>query len=139
MKIVRKNKIFFSVVMMILICIMGGLTAFAYESPYKIIGNKDNDFYFEGKFTKEEKVQESISYEKYFIDNTATIYEVNELNTSERAGCLHEYTNGTYEMHKKNSNGGCTLTEYEAQMCILCGTVKLGDKISTTTYVKCPH
>ena len=139
MKIVRKNKIFFSIMMMIFICIAGGFTAFAYESPHKIIGNKDNDFYFDGKFIKEEKTQESIPYEQYFIDVIGTIYEVKELHSSERSDCIHEYKNGTYKIHKKNSNGECTITEYDSQICIFCVSVKIDDKISTTTYKKCPH
>ena len=139
MKIVRKNKIFFSIIMMVFICIAGGFTAFAYESPHKIIGNKDNDFCFDGKFIKEEKTQESIPYEQYFTDIIGTIYEVKELNSSERSGCIHEYKNGIYKIHKKSSNGECTITEYESQICIFCVSLKIGDKISTTTYKKCPH
>lgn len=139
MKIVRKNKIFCSIAIMVFICMAGGITTFAYESPHKIIGNKDNNFCFDSRFIKEEKVQESIPHDQYFIDVTGMIYEVNELNLSERSGCIHEYRNGTYEKHTKNSNGGCTITEYEAQMCIFCASVKVGDKISTKTYEKCPH
>lgn len=139
MRNIRKNKIIFSIVSMIIVCMAGGLTAFAYESPHKITGNKDSGFSFEGNFIKGDEVNESISYDQYFIDDTGTVYEIKELNSSERIGCSHKYISGIYESHNKNSNGGCTITKYNAQYCDSCGAMIIGDKISTHIYEKCPH
>lgn len=141
MKANRKNKIFFSITVMMIICMVGSLTAFAYEPPYKILGDKRHDpFSFDGGiFIKGNKVKEVIPCDEYFIDNLGMTYETNKQNSLEQSGCFHEYTNGTYEAHKKNTNGGCSLTSYKAKRCILCGTVKIGDKISTLTYEECLH
>ncbi len=63
----------------------------------------------------------------------------NILFTMSLSGSIDEYKNGTYKVHKKNSNGECIIAEYESQICIFCVSVKTDDKISTTTYKKCSH
>lgn len=39
----------------------------------------------------------------------------------------------------KDSNGGCTVYEYDSLKCRFCGSIKILDIINTITYAKCPH
>lgn len=141
MKIVRKNKILFSIIAMISILILGGLTAFAYEPPYKITGSHNDNVSFEYNLEAENEVIEPIFYDQYLIDENGIIYEIKDLDSSGRIDCVHNYVDSNMILtnHIKNNNGGCTTTKYTTKKCIICGSVIEVDKISTTTYEKCPH
>ena len=63
MKAHRKNKTF--------ICIMGGITAFAYEPP-SIIGGTSNDYFtFDREYVEENT--NPIPWNQYFTDGTAGV------------------------------------------------------------------
>lgn len=139
MKNIRRHKMVLSIVAMIIICMAGGLTTFAYEAPNIITGQKDNAFSFDDIIIVGDPVNEPIPYDQYFIDDTNTIYEITELNSSKKADCFHEYINGIYNSHRKTVMGTCTITTYNAQFCTSCGSMESGDKINTLIYEKCPH
>lgn len=75
------------------------------------------------------------------IDENGIIYEIKDLDSSGRIDCVHNYVDSNMILtnHIKNNNGGCTTTKYTTKKCIICGSVIEVDKISTTTYEKCPH
>ena len=139
MKTNSKNKIFFSAVVMMFICILGILTAFAYEPPYRINvihGDHSAEYNLE-----EEDTIEPIFYNQYFIDENKIIYEITDWDSLGQLECVHNYINSDtiYINHIKNNTGGCTTTKYRTQKCSFCASVIVGDKISTLTYEKCPH
>lgn len=78
-----------------------------------------------------------IRYDRQFIDEEGNIYPIPEIEP--QWGCDHTYEAGTEVRHNKNSDGSCVVTVYNAERCTKCGTIKLGDLRSTTTFVKCPH
>ena len=139
MKTNSKNKIFFSAVVMMFICILGILTAFTYEPPYRINvihGDSSAEYNLE-----EEDTIEPIFYNQYFVDENGIIYEITDLDSLGYLECVHNYINSDtiYINHIKNNTEGCTTTKYEIQKCSFCASVMVGDKISTLTYEECPH
>ena len=78
-----------------------------------------------------------------FISDEGVTYFVDEDSLDEsgqqRASCAHNYETGTYSYHKKNSDGGCTVTTYNGKRCVKCGNVESETKISTFIYESCPH
>lgn len=81
---------------------------------------------------------QNIQYDRQFVDETGNIYPITEDEMIE-PHCDHTFVSGTSYDHIKNSSGGCEVLEFHAQRCSKCGYVKMGDLISTHTYVKCPH
>lgn len=137
MKAERKNKNVFSIIIMIFICITGGVTAFAYEPPYKVGGSGSDNFTFEREFV--EKNAESIPWDHYFIDSDGTVFRVVEQDHIEKGVCNHTYSTGTMRDHFRDNNGGCTIIEYEALRCSLCGYILKKEETNVITYKKCPH
>lgn len=74
-----------------------------------------------------------------YDDGTQEIVSGESLDASNYALCNHTMTSGYYRIHKPNSSGGCTLTEYNAKKCTKCGYLEIGSLVSTHTYVVCPH
>ena len=70
-----------------------------------------------------------------FFDESIELYNENQV----REACTHNYESGTSNKHDMNSDGSCTVIVYSAQRCSKCGYVKIGSRISTTTYDVCPH
>lgn len=58
---------------------------------------------------------------------------------STHALCNHTLVNGYYQIHKKDSSGGCTTKEYYAKKCSKCGYLEVGDYHATVIYAVCPH
>lgn len=81
--------------------------------------------------------------DQLFIDENGEVYPVKDSklngNNQTKASCNHNYVAGEYRVHEINDSGGCTFTIYNAQYCSKCNDLKLGSKISTTTYEVCPH
>lgn len=123
------------------------IPAWAYESPQVIMMEGEcEENWFEGgeaAFVPKGKTggfymaDVTVCYDFQFTDEAGNIYEV--IPEEGRAACEHEYTNGEYQEHIKNSSGGCTIKIYEASMCVKCGKVASKKLISTTTYPQCPH
>lgn len=145
MKADRKNKTLISVFAMILICIAGGMTIFAYETPQTIsfpddMGGMSREqeirFYVQGEL---EIGTEELPYDYFFTDESGNIYNLDGGEYNTQASCSHKYVLGNTTSHHKNSSGGCTIKSLEAWRCSKCGNVKIGEEISSTTYKKCPH
>ena len=78
-----------------------------------------------------------IQYDRQFTDEEGNIYPVPDIVP--HWSCDHTYVAGTETRHKKNSDGSCEVTQYKAERCSQCGTIKLGDFISSHYYAVCPH
>lgn len=137
----KRNKTILSIASTIVISMAGAITSFAYEAPRTVTVNTSSEFLLDSKFGKQQEGLDEILFDRYFTNNTGIISEIKEPNSSdERALCKHDYSiDGIYSTHKKNTDGSCIVREYDALQCCFCGSVKVGDLISTTTYVKCPH
>jgi len=134
--------------------LISGIPAYAYQDPVKILGNngsyaKENGWETTdmGIFTPERENKETpIDFSQsdhIFISDEGVTYFVDEDSLDEsgqqRASCAHNYETGTYSYHKKNSDGGCTVTTYNGKRCVKCGNVESETKISTFIYESCPH
>lgn len=140
MKTERKSKWAASIATMLLIFMAGQATAFAYDIPEKMNSNEeeeiameDIEIYFQGG----EFEIDDIFCDNYFTDENGNVYEVE--NHSERRQCSHRYQPGTTTIHAKLNSGGCTVTVYRAQRCVICNNVVRGERIETRSYDKCPH
>lgn len=136
----KRNKTILSIASTIVISMTGVITSFAYEGPKMVTVNSTARYSFDNEFDVENENSEKILFDRYFIDSVGIISEIKESNSSERVLCKHDYSiPGILRNHTKNSNGGCTVTEFDAMKCSICGSILAGDIISTTTYTKCPH
>ncbi|MCI8536991.1 MAG: M56 family metallopeptidase [Hungatella sp.] len=136
----KRNKTILSIASTIVICMAGAITSFAYEAPKTLTVNSPNDFSLESKFGKQREFSDETLFDGYFIDSTGNISEIEEPNSTERVLCKHDYSiDGFYSTHAKNSSGGCTVKEYNATQCSICGSVKVGSLDAVITYTKCPH
>ena len=144
MKVKKKNRLFLSMIIMGLICMAGGMTAFAYDPP-KALEAGDQKVNFEIEFIDgiepEEMIEiESMPYLLYFVDENGEVFELDEKDLSERAICNHNYgEKGTIKEHIKNSNGSCTIKIYEGRKCSKCGKILLEELISTIFSEYCLH
>ncbi len=139
MRTVRKNKVILSVVTMMLVCMLGGMTCFAYTPPIIVLNERGYAAKGSYWFTTETKsYNKNLSrYEICFVDQEGRSYDVHE---DERAWCNHSYSvQGTSSIHTKDGQGGCVIEEYESMKCQYCNKVKLGDRINVITYKSCPH
>jgi len=139
MKKTRKTaKPFLSCLVMALICIMGTVTAFAYETPVKIETEKSWTK-FDTAFFSEHKpdVEEHIPYDYFFTDKNGNITSLE--NVSPRLFCKHDFVEGYATKHKKNSDGSCIVRVNECVRCSVCGYIKEGALVSEHKYTVCPH
>lgn len=134
----KKTKPMLSCIMMLLIFVMGTITAFAYEAPQKYISN---DFNWEGEYTIsiENDVEdiERFQFDYFFTDTDGHVTPLN--NPSPKILCKHNYVEGQATKHVKKSNGGCTVIIRSATICTLCNVLIEGGVISEHTYTVCPH
>lgn len=105
---------------MIFICIMGGITTFAYEPP-SIIGGTSNDYFtFDREYVEENT--NLIPWNQYFTDGTGAIYRILEQDDTEHGICNHKYIQDTLGIHSRTDNG-CSITEHDAIRCSLCAYI----------------
>lgn len=136
----KRNKTILSITSTIAICMAGAITSFAYEPPKTLTVSSASEFSLDNKFLNEKGNSDEIFSTRYFIDKAGIISEITEQNSPERVLCKHDYSiPGTLRNHKKNSDGSCVVTDYDALQCSICGSVKAGDVIYVGTYTKCPH
>lgn len=136
----KRNKTILSITSTIAICMAGAITSFAYEPPKTLTVSSASEFSLDNKFLNEKGNSDEIFSTRYFIDKAGIISEITEQNSPERVLCKHDYSiPGTLRNHKKNSDGSCVVTDYDALQCSICGSVLANEVISTTTYTKCPH
>ena len=136
----KKNKTILSIASTIVICMAGAITSFAYEAPRTLTVSSTSEFSLDNKFLDEKGNSDQIFSSRYFIDKAGIISEITEQNSPERVLCKHDYSiPGTLRNHKKNSDGSCVVTDYDALQCSICGSVKAGEVTYVGTYTKCPH
>ena len=138
MKTNRKHKPILLGVIMVTVCLVGSITAFAYDAPQKMSlqGFEDNGEYV-FSFPNNIEHIEPLQYDYFFMDEEGHIVPLNENNN--KITCNHQYVKGTVSKHVKNSNGGCVTTTMEAWKCSVCNFIQGGDVISKTEYTVCPH
>lgn len=130
--------------------ICSSFPVFAYQAPTKVVwensteediflssSNQSVDFEENTKNLRYSLDTQPILYDNQFIDNDGNIYEETENNS--KAKCEHNYVDGTYQKHTKNSDGSCITKSYNAQRCSKCGTMRIGTLINEMKYTKCPH
>lgn len=139
MKQIRKNsKPVLSCIVMAIICIMGTITAFAYQAPIKVETEDPWSEYdtvvFENHGSED---MEHLLYDDFFVDKNGNIISLE--NAHPRLFCKHNFIEGYVNKHKKNSDGSCVTRKYECSCCNICGYSIEGTLISKTEYTVCPH
>lgn len=124
------------------------LTALAYPNVYQMEATSEREaeiainselMWMESDSQDEYNFDLSIiKYDRQFVDKNGNIYPADE--TSPHILCLkHSIVSGYLQMHERNSSGGCTVYTYNSTRCTNCDTIWIGDLVSTTNYVTCPH
>ncbi len=144
MKTNQKHRFLLSMATMGLIFAAGGITAFAYIPPNTITSGEGRTDTFDYTYMTDDEKTEEVSlympYDYFFIDADGTTIELYDDKLTEKVSCNHHYvTDGTLRAHNKNTDGGCTVKDYEAQICFVCGDIKAGRLIGTYIYPVCPH
>lgn len=141
MKRDKKCKTVLPVVTIVLICMVGGITTFAYDSPQTIYTDTGYDFDANMDYTFETSEEcTDLPSDYFFIDDNGRIYDLSKIEKNSRNLCSHDFSiHGTLNQHKKDGNGGCVINNYEAWRCCICSAVKTGELKSTVTYKPCPH
>lgn len=144
MKRKKKNRFFSAMTVMGLVCMTGGITAFAYDPPRVLdAGNQEVSFgveFINGVEPEALLEIENLPYSLYFVDENGEILELDETDLPERAVCDHNYgERGIIKEHIKNSVGGCVVKTYEGKVCLKCGNIQLEKRINTVSYEYCPH
>ncbi len=139
----KKYKIILSAIMSGFVCMAGGITTFAYDSPNIFVDDAydvgDEIMIFEGSFSIYPRWDELPS-DYFFVDDHENIYDVNDdVNGKSKAHCRHQYISGTVVRHIKDGKGGCTITEHSSQKCSLCGDIIIGRLLRTLTSPQCTH
>ena len=144
MKSNRKQRFLLSIAVLGLIFTAGTTTTFAYIPPNTITSNEERTDTFDYTYiTNEEKTEEVslyMPYDYFFIDADGTVIQLSDDTTMEKVSCNHYYiVSGTIKQHTKNSDGSCTVKDYEAENCSICGDIKTGQLIGFHSYPKCLH
>lgn len=139
MKRTRKNsKPILSCIVMAVICILGTITAFAYQAPVTVETEDPWSEYDTVVFAEHDpENEEPLLYDYFFVDKNGKIISLE--NVSPRLFCKHNFIDGYVKKHKKNSDGSCILKTYECSCCDICGYSIEGSLISEYKYTVCPH
>lgn len=142
MKRHKKHKAVLSVIMTVLICMAGGITALVYDPPIIVSGYSlepslgDCSFVPESAETEQMKLQS----DNFFTDDIGNIYDISGSGMNNRIICVHNYfTHGTWNKHEKDGKGGCVIKSYDAFLCSKCSNVKVGKLKNVIIYKLCPH
>ncbi len=138
MKTSRKRSPLLLCVIILTLCLVGSVTAFAYEAPqqYKIEDFDSNNEYLFSSFSAIDQTV-PLPSNIFFTDKEGNVFPLDMVTS--KAGCNHHLVEGTLSEHAKKNNGGCVVTVREAWRCSYCGYVETGDIISKTEYTICPH
>ncbi len=141
MKRAKKYKTILPAVMTVVICMVGGITTFAYDSPLTIYNDTGYDFDTDLDYTFETSEEcTDLPSDYFFIDDNGKICDLSKIEKNSRNLCSHDFSiHGTLNQHKKDGTGGCVINSYEAWRCSICSAVKNGELKSTVTYKPCPH
>lgn len=147
----RKSKKIERVVSLLLGAVIlfgGSLTVCAYENP-QVVRGKANLF----EISSNEEVVKTFAVEEIgyseeaeldyreFLGDDGISYDLPEEQSSnmERAGCIHSFVSGTLKDHRKYSDGSCKTDYYRAEMCKICGEIRVKEYSHTETSTKCTH
>ena len=134
----KKSRPILACIVMAVVCIMGTLTAFAYQAPVKVETVDSWAEYDEVVFTEyNPDAAEQLMYDYFFIDKNGNIIPLE--NVEPRIGCKHHFVDGYVQKHKKNSDGSCIVRTYECSRCSICGYSIEGTLVSKSEYTVCPH
>ena len=98
-------------------------------TPGEVVGEVFSEF--------DEQDTEEFLYDRQFTDEEGNVYYIPDVEP--HGSCDHTYVSGVETRHNKNSDGSCEVRKYNAERCSKCGTIKVGDWISTYHYAVCPH
>lgn len=125
--------------LMALAVMLSSLTAFAYESVAEVKVNSTEDIADEIEILDADDWHiDAADITAVCTDADGNVYPVEE-NVNPANLCPHQYVDVIYQTHQKNSSGGCTVKQYYAQRCSICGSVVVGNLHNTQTFTKCPH
>lgn len=139
MKEIRKNsKPILSCIVMAILCIMGSITAFAYQAPIRV-ETEDSWAEYDEVILSEQNldITEQLMYDYLLIDQNGNITLLD--NVEPRIGCKHHFVDGYVQKHKRNTDGSCIVKTYECTYCDICIYSIEGALISETKYTTCPH
>lgn len=142
MKRAKKYKAILPGVLTVVICMVGGITTFAYDAPKVVTNDMGYDIGTDIHIVVEtEKTgQAGLPSDYFFVDDSGIIHDLCKIEESNKILCSHNYSvSGTLNDHKKNGDRGCAINSYEAWICSICSDVKIGELINTVTYKTCPH
>ena len=141
MKRAKKYKAVLPVVMTVLICMIGGITTFAYDSPQTIYNDTGYDFDADADYTFETSEEcTDLPSDCFFVDDNGKTYDLSKKEEDSRNLCSHDFSiHGTLNQHKKDGSGGCVIKSYEVWRCSICSDVKTGELKSTVIYKPCLH
>lgn len=125
------------------ICLAGSIPSFAYAPPVEfetpeVIEDETMEIIFY-KNTYGKSYAESIPYDYFWTDRDGNIFEIAKRNSDEKVKCSHIFESGVVTLHSRNSDNSCKIVEKNAQICILCNTIKTGSIINTIYYDVCIH
>lgn len=108
------------------------------ENATEVISDGGYGAFYSDSFSDDFEIED---YEGVFIyeDGTEVVDNGAASDESTYALCNHTMTSGYYRIHKPNSSGGCTITEYNARKCTKCGYLEIGTVNNVITYAVCPH
>lgn len=133
----RKKRLILSCIIGGIACLAGGITTLAYSSPTTFV--TDNTFDNDDVAIIYNYESCALDYEYFYTDEDGNIHPVTEKNNDSKVICPHIWNDVTVSKHKKNSDNSCKTTYHDAQLCIVCDSLKIGDEFSSTVYKKCPH
>lgn len=140
MKRSKKDKTFLSVITAMIICMVGGATAFAYQPPDKITNEGDKAIGTDLAILEEPPLPEKLVADCFAISDAGIVYNLCNDDENARKICLHDYSISVkVTNHEKDDKGGCIMEVYSALKCKKCADIKWGDLLSSHTYVTCPH
>lgn len=134
----KKSRPILACIVMAVVCIMGTLTAFAYQAPIKVETVDSWAEYDEVVFTEHNPdVAEQLVYDYVFIDKNGNIMSFD--NVEPRIGCKHYFIDCYVQKHRRNSDGSCIVKTHECRSCDICGYSIEGTLVSEFKYTVCPH
>lgn len=141
MKNKKKKKLISALLLALVFGTSGTITAFAYAPP-DVMEDRDDQFGDYYIITEEEDHIDDtaeLPYDYYYTDSNGNVYPLSEDTVILNSCSHHDWTAITVTRHTADGKGGCNITESQAWKCEHCGNIKIGDKIRTIHYDKCPH
>lgn len=142
----KKKKSWVIALAMVMSVVLGSTTVYAYKAGTVVIPNQSAELLDSREYSVAVNDELNLALDfsisdKVLVDEEGNIfYNTSESNAEIYALCIHSYQTGLLWIeHERNSSGGCVQYKYDCKRCMKCGKIVVGDLISTTTYVTCPH